>query len=236
MQALNQRPHLYQATGLDLTSEPSPNALADLVAAQEGQRIICPLSDQQGLEHALQGMDALVHLAAVSDPAAAFHTILEHNISGSWNLLQAAIRQGVSRIIVASSLRVFWGHFCKGPNQGVRGEYLTGKCIPPALQREHPPYAPLEPYAAGKVWLEAAAALVAANHGIVCPVIRFGWVNPTNEPWADELAPIWCSHHTAVTTILDCLEKQYTLVSPTVHALSGSGRHWFRDTQYTDVP
>jgi nucleoside-diphosphate-sugar epimerase len=74
-----------------------------------GQRhITADILDLDGLYRALEGHDAVVHLAAIDDaiettPKRYFET----NVEGSFNILQAAHDRGISKLIMASSSSAF---------------------------------------------------------------------------------------------------------------------------------
>lgn len=63
------------------------------------------LADKQSLYHLVQDVDAIVHLGGISVERP-FEEILEANIKGTYNLYEAARKQGVKRIIFASSNHV----------------------------------------------------------------------------------------------------------------------------------
>ena len=52
---------------------------------------------------AFKGAQVIVHLAANIDPAASWEEILPNNIQGTWNIIQAAARCGVHRVVFSSS-------------------------------------------------------------------------------------------------------------------------------------
>lgn len=60
-------------------------------------------SGRLGWERAFAGVDALLHLAAEADPGAPWEEVLRHNVQATWNVLQAAQRAGVGRVVFASS-------------------------------------------------------------------------------------------------------------------------------------
>jgi NAD+ dependent glucose-6-phosphate dehydrogenase len=61
------------------------------------------LSDPAALTEAMRGCQALIHLAASPQPESSWEDVLEHNIRGMENALQAAETAGVERVIFASS-------------------------------------------------------------------------------------------------------------------------------------
>src|ERR1700737_3972700 len=77
----------------------------DLVAG-EGEAaddwVVGDLRDSGALDRALDGADAVVHLAAISGEAP-FEEILAANIDGTYRLFEAARRSSVKRVVYASS-------------------------------------------------------------------------------------------------------------------------------------
>ena len=65
----------------------------------------CELGDRAAVRHLLRDVDAVVHLGGVSVEGP-FDPILEANILGLYNLYEAARRNGVPRIVFASSNHV----------------------------------------------------------------------------------------------------------------------------------
>ncbi len=76
------------------------------VPEPEGEALVCDLGDLAGLERACAGMDAVVHLAGDPSGGAGWERLLEDNIKGTYNLFEAARRQGVKRIVFASTNHV----------------------------------------------------------------------------------------------------------------------------------
>ena len=81
----------YEVRGFDCN--PTPD-LVDTVQAD--------LSDNDALARASEGMDAVIHLAAVPTGAAPWEDILEQNIVGTYNLMEAARQNSVPRVVLAS--------------------------------------------------------------------------------------------------------------------------------------
>src|SRR4051812_40163870 len=64
--------------------------------------VIADLADRAALREAVRGVDAIVHLAAISLESS-FEKILHANIEGTYHLYEAAREEGVRRIVFASS-------------------------------------------------------------------------------------------------------------------------------------
>ncbi|MCX4535845.1 NAD(P)-dependent oxidoreductase [Streptomyces sp. NBC_00841] len=74
------------------------------VAPIEGapDAITADLGDKEALREAVRGVDAIIHLAGISLESS-FDKILRANIEGTYNLYEAALEEGVRRIVFASS-------------------------------------------------------------------------------------------------------------------------------------
>jgi nucleoside-diphosphate-sugar epimerase len=56
-------------------------------------------------EEAFSGADVVLHLAGNAKPDATFKSVLRHNVRATWNVLDAAARARVPRVVLASSAR-----------------------------------------------------------------------------------------------------------------------------------
>ena len=74
--------------------------LGDVAAHEEASSV--DLSNEAAVHALLEGVDAVVHLGGISVEAP-FQDLLEANIRGLYNLYSAAQKQGVKRIVYASS-------------------------------------------------------------------------------------------------------------------------------------
>jgi nucleoside-diphosphate-sugar epimerase len=105
---------------------------------------------QTDVETAIQGVDGVFHLAAVSSVERSLrHPLSTHhvNATGTLRILQASCRAGVARVLVISTAAVY------------------GDEHPLPIREDFPPH-PLSPYGASK----AAAELYALMHS------RLGWL------------------------------------------------------------
>lgn len=76
----------------------------DLGAAAQGEEIVyADLTDPGQVQEAAQGMDAIIHLGGISTEGE-FGTILDVNIAGMHHLMEAALQEGVRRVVFASSV------------------------------------------------------------------------------------------------------------------------------------
>jgi len=116
------------------------------------------IRDAGTLDDAVAGCGAIIHLAAagsvvgsVADPVANF----EANVVGTFRVLDAARRNGIPRVVQAST-----------------GGALIGDAAPPVDERSLPK--PLSPYGASKLAGEGYAHAFAKTYGVRTVAVRFG--------------------------------------------------------------
>ncbi len=75
------------------------------VEAGDGRVTPCDVRDIDAVRRALQGCQAVVHLAALDDGIVEEEeAYVDVNLRGTWNVLQASEELGVSRVVLASSV------------------------------------------------------------------------------------------------------------------------------------
>jgi UDP-glucose 4-epimerase len=144
----------YQVRVIDNLSTGDPAHLTGV----DAELVKGDIRDATALDDALQGMDAIIHLAAagsvigsVQDPVTNF----EVNAVGTFRVLDAARRAGVERVVQAST-----------------GGALIGDATPPVNEKSLPK--PLSPYGASKLAGEGYAHAFAKTYGLRTVAIRFG--------------------------------------------------------------
>jgi UDP-glucose 4-epimerase len=128
------------------------------LAGVDAELVKGDIRDADTLDDALRGMTAIIHLAAagsvvgsVADP----HLNFEANVIGTFRVLDAARRGGVTNVVQAST-----------------GGALIGDATPPVSERSLPK--PISPYGASKLAGEGYAHAFAKTYGIRTVAIRFG--------------------------------------------------------------
>lgn len=112
----------------------------DIGTLYPGERYVrAELSDLDAVERALEGAEMVVHFGGISDEAP-FDDILQSNIIGCYNVWEAAHRQGVRRIVYASSVHAVGLHETRntiGLDVAHRpdGYYGLSKCFAEDLAR-----------------------------------------------------------------------------------------------------
>ncbi len=114
----------------------------------------------------VRGMDAVIHAAAIPDPT---HnppaTVFQNNLMATFNVLEAAVRGGVSRFVNISSETVPGFFF---PERPFLPDYVP-------VDEEHP-LRPQDPYALSKYFGELLMDAAVRRSDIRCISIRPCWV------------------------------------------------------------
>jgi uronate dehydrogenase len=167
--------------------------------------IAADLADMAAVERAVAGIEGVIHLGGQSTEAD-WETILRANITGAYNLFEAARRQGVKRVIFASSNHVV-GFY-------PRRQRIGRNVLPLPDSR----------YGVSKAFGEALGALYAYKFGLGVLCIRIG--NVSDRPANERQLSIWLKPEDLVSLIRVGLEKE-GLVYETVYGVSYNERGWW---------
>ena len=142
------------------------------------------LTDPAAVNRAMEGVEAVVHLAAEPGELA-FGELLGSNFTGTFNVFDAARRAGVRRVVFASSNHAT-GFY-------PAGERLTGV----------EPVRPDGLYGVSKVFGEALARMYCDRFGLEAICLRIGAFQP--RPLEPSHLAIWLSHGDTVRLVRACL-------------------------------
>ncbi len=141
----------------------------------EFQSHVGDLASFESIRPAFEGMDAVLHLAAASSVDAPWDRVLADNITGTYNVFEAARRAGVKRIVYASS------------NHTV-GMY-EADAAPDIYDLDDPrvidasvAVRPDSLYGVSKVFGEALGRLYADRHRMDVVCLRIGAVRENDDP------------------------------------------------------
>jgi len=180
--------------------------IADLGDAAPGEEIVrCDLGDTGALRDLVKGCDAILHFGGVSteNRADLIHRI---NIEGTYQLYEAARKEGVRRILFASSNHVIGFH--------TRETRLTASS----------PIRPDSNYGVSKAYGEALARLYWDKYGIETLIVRIGSCFP--EPKDRRTMATWMS----AVDMLRLIERVLAaprLGCPIVYGVSDNPETWW---------
>jgi uronate dehydrogenase len=125
------KPHAHMLRASDIADMEPPGPHEEVVR--------CDLADRAKVMRLVEGVDGIVHFGGISVEAA-FDSILQSNILGTYNIYEAARRHGVKRVVYASSNHVT-GYYKQSQridaDDPVRpdGLYGVSKCFGESLSR-----------------------------------------------------------------------------------------------------
>jgi nucleoside-diphosphate-sugar epimerase len=90
--------------------------LGDVTPLADSRYVPLDVTDPKQVHTAMQGMEAVVHLAIASGFEGDYEEDgfnqrrFDVNVKGTWNVLSAAAKAGVKRVVQTSSIMVTWGY------------------------------------------------------------------------------------------------------------------------------
>jgi uronate dehydrogenase len=166
--------------------------------------VAADLTDQPAVERAVAGVDAVVHLGAVSNEAA-FDVIAGPNLHGAYHVFEACRRAGVRRVVYASSNHATGMYPVGAP--------LDGRVAP----------RPDGLYGASKVWGEALGHMYADKFGLEVVCLRIGSFEP--RPRERRELSTWLSHADGVRLVQAALTADVRFA--VVYGASANTRRWW---------
>jgi len=185
--------------------------IASLGSSAAGEELAkTDIRDLAALEHAMAGIDCVVHLAGVPEEAA-WETVLPLNIEGCYNVFEAARRCGVKRVLFASSNHAVGFH---------RRERFIDNTVEPR---------PDSRYGVSKVFGEALGRLYADKYGLSVACLRIGTFRTPDCPIDARQLLTWISHRDMVQLVRRCIDHpNYHFV--TVYGVSNNLRSRWDNT------
>jgi uronate dehydrogenase len=185
--------------------------IAPLGSVEQGEELCtADIRDIAALEKAMAGIDCVTHLAGVPEEAE-WETVLALNIEGCFNVFEAARRQGVKRVIFASSNHAVGFHR--------RERFIDNTVVPRPDTR----------YGVSKVFGEALGRLYADKYGLSVACLRIGTFRTPDRPAEARQLLTWISHRDMVQLVRRCIDHpNYHFV--TVYGVSNNLRSRWDNT------
>lgn len=186
------------------------NDIRDPGPAVSGEEIIVgDLADPMLVDKLVKGASSIVHLGGISaedDVEKIFHS----NLRGTFNVFDAAKRQGVRRIVFASSVHAI-GYY------RVDERLDSFSCAKPDTI-----------YGVSKAFGEDLGKFYAAKFGLEVACMRIGSVEPA--PRDVRHLSTWLSFDDMVRLVFACLDAP-SLTFTIVYGASGNKRSWWDNTK-----
>ncbi len=231
---LSSQPELYDVYGSGRRAVSSERADRDaILPLPDDHFLIADLSDAQAVQKAIAGMDAVLHIGAAPGPETSFDVVLNSNIIGTYNVLEACRENGVHRMVYASSIMISNGYFrYTEPYRSIN--HLRWQDIPetiPPITHEDPPR-PTEPYSASKVYCEAICRMYSDAHDISTVCLRIGYVNKQDRCTIPSANSLWFSHRDCANLIELALSATKEPIFEICYGVSDNQYRWV-DIEHT---
>ncbi len=152
-----------EAVGLDIKGSPFTTRLGSI-------------TDRNFVAQCMQGVDAVVHTATLHKPHMVSHSrqqFIDTNITGTLNVLEAAVSAGVKSFVFTSTTSAFGRAL--SPPAGVPAAWITEQAIP----------LPKNIYGVTKLAAENLCELSRLTAGLPCIILRTSRFFPENDDDAD---------------------------------------------------
>lgn len=180
------------------------------IEADEKQGIVqLNIVDEAQLRKLTQGVDTVLHFAWIKDDGDFLGKVLAGNVSGAYKLFEAAVQNGVRRIIFASS-------------NHATGFYKTYEKIDP-----DDPYRPDSFYGLSKCYIELLGRLYSDQGKISSVNIRIGNFPGDDRPHSERAGHIWISERDMLQLIICCIEADDELKYLNLYGTSANRDNYY---------
>ena len=169
------------------------------------------IGNLEAITPAFEGVDTVVHLAAdATVPNPPWDSILNNNVTGTYNVYEAARRAKVKRVIFASSGATVSGIEKEKPYSDLAAGRYEGLTSWPMVTHLSP-VKPAALYGVSKVWGEVLGRQYADVHGLSVICVRIGRVTAEDRPTLPREFTAWCSQRDIVNCLERCIEAPESL-------------------------
>jgi nucleoside-diphosphate-sugar epimerase len=189
------------------------------------------ISDLEAILPAFAGIETVIHLAAIARMDATWEALLRANVTGTYNVFEAARRAGVKRVVYASSGATVAGWEREMPYRALVEERSAE--APEGWERltHESPVRPMGIYGCTKVWGEALARHFTDTSDLSILCMRIGSVNAEDRPRSPRERSVWCSRRDIVQMIERCIDAPDSLRFDTFFVTSNNRRS-YRDLEH----
>lgn len=191
------------------------------------------LADYDAIRPAFDGQDVVVHLAAKAGDHFTWDELLQTNVVGTRNVLEAASEAGCKRVIFASSGATVAGWEQVEPYKSLAEARYDDVPAEWPMIRHNMATRPRGVYGATKVWGEAICRHYANATPMSVLCIRIGFVNAADRPSRPRDFAVWCSQRDITEAIERCVFAPGDLKFDVLFANSRN-RWGYRDLTHTE--
>ena len=181
----------------------------DIEPDQDSNVVQLDVTEAARLEALIVGVHTVLHFAWAKDEEDFLGKVLPLNVTGAYHLYEAARKNGVKRIIFASS-------------NHVTGFYRVGEQVKP-----EDPYQPDSFYGLSKCYIELLGRYYADKYGISSINIRIGNFSGDDRPLSERASRIWISCRDMVQLTVCCIEAEPSISFLSLYGTSANTSNYY---------
>ncbi|WP_068776264.1 NAD(P)-dependent oxidoreductase [Paenibacillus sp. FJAT-26967] len=182
---------------------------ADIEADEKKGIVPLDVTDPAMLEELTKGVHTVLHIAWAEDSEDFLGKVLPVNVTGAYHVYEAARKNGVKRVIFASS-------------NHATGYYRVGEDV-----EVTDPYRPDSFYGLSKCYIELLGRLYADKHNISSINMRIGNFPGDDRPHSERSAHIWISSRDMVQLALRCIEADSSIKFLCLYGTSNNSGNYY---------
>ncbi len=182
---------------------------ADIQADDRQGILQLDIRDEERLAELTQNVDTVLHFAWIKDEEDFLGKVLPGNVSGAYKLFEAAVQNGVKRIVFASS-------------NHATGFYKTDEKPDPL-----DPYRPDSFYGLSKCYIELLGRLYADQGKISSFNIRIGNFPGDDRPHSERAGHIWISERDMLQLVICCIEADERMPYLSLYGTSANSDNYY---------
>ncbi|MVO98781.1 NAD-dependent epimerase/dehydratase family protein [Paenibacillus lutrae] len=182
---------------------------ADIEADEKKGIVPLDINDPVRLEELTKGVHTLLHIAWAEDDEDFLGKVLPVNVAGAYHVYEAARKNGVKRVIFASS-------------NHATGYYKVGEDV-----EVTDPYRPDSFYGLSKCYIELLGRLYADKHNISSINMRIGNFPGDDRPHSERSAHIWISSRDMVQLAVRCIEADSSIKFLCLYGTSNNSGNYY---------
>lgn len=188
------------------------------------------INDIAALDTAMKGIHTVVHLAAVLPNSDDDQLLMAVNVTGTYNLFEAARKHGVQRVILASTGAISGGYMQDPQIKRIVAGETDDNTDYDFTISELDPSRPMGMYAVTKLWGEAVGRYHSEANGMSVICVRLGRVIADDSPEDDLRKSIHLSRRDAVQALVKSIQATPTLKFASFYVSSDNPNRW-RDNE-----
>jgi uronate dehydrogenase len=178
-------------------------------ADEEAGVMALDVTDAAQLEELTQGVHTILHFGWAKDEEDFLGKVLPLNVTGAYHVYEAARKNGVKRVVFASS-------------NHATGFYGTDREV-----EADDPYRPDSFYGLSKCYIELLGRLYADKYGVSSFNIRIGNFPGDDRPHTERAAHIWISSRDMVQLAACCIEADGSIPFLSLYGTSANTDNYY---------